>query len=95
MAFDHPLLVGAKVAVLVLGASVAGVSFFAWRRTGRRFMLYLAAAFALIALGSFAEGIAFEFLGWDLFAASALETLLVLGGLSLLTVLLRRREVQA
>jgi hypothetical protein len=93
--FEHPVLVAAKVAVLVLGASVAAVSFRGYRRTGRRLMLYLAVAFGLIALGSFTEGVAFEFLGWDLGAASGVETVIVLCGLSLLAVVLRPRGVHA
>jgi heme A synthase len=95
MVFDHPVLVIAKVTVLLLGSAVAGLAFLSWRRTKRRFMLYLAVAFGLVALGSFAGGVTFEFLAWDLFASSALETAFVLCGLGLLAVLLRPRKVSA
>jgi len=94
MVFDHPILVAAKVAVLLLGVSVAAVSFLSYRRTGRRLMLFLAFAFALIALGSFAEGVSYEFLGLDLATASAVESVLVLCGLAMLAVALRPREVR-
>ena len=89
--FEHQVLVAAKLAVLLLGAGVAGLSFLAWRRTGERMMAFLTIAFALVALGSFAEGILFEFMGWNLFAVSIVETLFVLAGLSMLAVVLRPR----
>lgn len=92
--FDHPLLVAAKVAVLLLGASVAGLSFLAWRRTGERLMAFLTIAFAFIAFGSFAGGVLFEFWGWNLFSVTIVETLFVLGGLSMLAVVLRPRGVR-
>ncbi len=92
--FDHPLLVATKLAVLVLGAGVAGLSFLAWRRTGERMMAFLTVAFALVAFGSFAEGVLFEFWGWNLFAVSIVETLFVLAGLSMLAVALRPRGVR-
>jgi hypothetical protein len=92
--FDHPLLVAAKLAVLILGAGVAGLSFLAWRRTGDRLMAFLTAAFAFIALGSFAEGVLFEFWGLSLFTVSIVETLFVLTGLSMLAVVLRPRGVR-
>ncbi len=92
--FDHPLLVAAKLAVLVLGAGVSGLSFLAWRRTGERLMAILATAFLLVAVGSFAEGVLFEFLGWTLFAVAIVQTLFVLAGLSLVAVVLRPRRVR-
>lgn len=95
MVFDHPLLVIAKVAVLLLGTSVAALSLLAWRRTKSPFMFFLAVAFGLVALGSFVEGVAFEFLAWDLATATAVETAFVLCGLSLLALLLRPRKVVA
>lgn len=91
MAFEHVGLVAAKVIVLALGAAVAGLAFLAWRRTGKRLMLFIAVAFSLIAFGSFAGGMLFEFFGWSLFAVAAVETLFVLCGLLMLVVLLRPR----
>lgn len=92
--FEHPLLVAAKIAVLLLGAGVAGLSLLAWRRTGERLMAFLTLAFGFIAIGSFAEGILFEFWGLSLFTVTAVQTLFLLAGFSLLAVVLRPRGVE-
>ena len=86
----HESLVAAKLAVLVLGASVAGVSFMAWRRTRDPLMLWVAVAFMVLALGSSAEGLLFELLNWDLLTVHTVESAAVLAGLLLLLWVLRK-----
>jgi hypothetical protein len=83
------LLVGAKVFLLLLGSSIALVALMAYRRTGARLMAFLSVGFALLAVGSFVEGLLFEFLGWDLLTVHLLESIFVLAGLSVLVVALR------
>lgn len=85
------LLVAAKVVVLVLGAAVALLAFQGYRRNGSRLMLSLSLAFALVALGSFLEGLLFEILGWELAAVHTVESAFVLAGLGILVYVLRPR----
>lgn len=95
MAFEHTVLVAAKVLVLALGLAIAALAFLAWRRNREPFALMLSLAFGLIALGSFAEGILFEFLAWNLFAVRIVEAVFVLAGLSMIAYLLRPRRSSA
>ncbi len=88
---DHLLLIAAKTAVLVLGTAIAGLSLLAYGRTRERVMLYLGVGFALIAFGSFIEGVLFEVLSWDLLTVHIVESVFVLAGLGTLAVTLRPR----
>lgn len=83
------VLVAAKILVLLLGSTIAGVAFLGYRRSGDRFMLALTLGFALIAFGSFVEGLLFEVLGWDLSRVHMVESVFVLLGLGTLVLLLR------
>jgi hypothetical protein len=91
---DHPYLVAAKVTVLLLGAAIALLSYLAHRRNGGSLMLALSIGFALIALGSFLEGLLFELLGWDLPTVHLVESVFVLAGLATLAIVLRPRGVR-
>jgi hypothetical protein len=88
---DHLLLIGAKTAVLLLGTAIACLSVLAYARTRERVMLYLGVGFALIALGSFLEGLLFEVLNWDLLTVHIVESAFVLAGLATLAIALRPR----
>lgn len=88
---EHLVLVIVKVAVLLLGASVALLAFLAYRRTGVALMLALSIAFLFIAVGTFIEGLLFEVLAWDLSAVHVIESTFVLVGLATLAILLRPR----
>lgn len=88
---DHLLLIAAKIAVLLLGTAIAGLSVLAYTRTRERIMLYLGVGFALIAFGSFIEGLLFEVLNWDLLTVHIVESVFVLSGLGTLAVTLRPR----
>lgn len=88
-----PLLVAAKVVLLLLGSSIAFVALLAYRRTGARLMGYLSVGFGMIALGSFLEGVLFEFLRWDLLTVHMLESVFVLSGLLVLAIVLRPRRL--
>lgn len=91
---DHPYLVAAKVTVLLLGTAIASLAFLAHRRNGGSLMLALSVGFALIAIGSFLEGLLFEFLGWDLATVHLVESIFVLAGLLILAIVLRPRGVK-
>lgn len=95
MAFEHLLLAAAKTVVLVLGLTISAWSFLAYRRRGDRLMLGLAAAFGLMAVGSFLEGFLFEILGWDLLTVHLAESVFVLAGLATVAFLLRPRRLRA
>ncbi len=88
---DHLLLIVAKTAVLLLGTAIAGLSLLAYARTREWVMLYLGVGFALIAFGSFLEGVLFEALNWDLLTVHIVESVFVLAGLATLAVTLRPR----
>jgi len=88
---DHLLLTGAKTAVLLLGTAIAGLSFLAYARTRERVMLHLGVGFALIAFGSFLEGLLFVVLSWDLLTVHIVESACVLAGLGTLAAALRPR----
>jgi len=88
----HLLLVAAKIVVLALGMSIAGLAFLAYRRNASRLMLGLSVGFALVALGSFLEGFLFEILAWDLMTVHLIESAFVLVGIGTIAVLLRPRE---
>ncbi len=85
-------LIGMRLAVIVVGASLAVFAFLRYLRGGRRGHLLLSVGFGLIAMGGMAEGITFTFLGWDLVAAHAAESAFSAGGLLsvLLAILLGR-----
>jgi len=84
----------AKTVVLLLGSSIAALELLAYRRTRDRFALYLGVGFALIAFGSFVEGVLFELLTWDLVTVHAVESAFVLAGLGTLAVTLRPRRAR-
>ncbi len=90
----HPFLVAAKVTVLLLGTSIALLSYLAYRRNGGSLMMALSVGFALIAIGTFLEGLLFELLGWDLATVHLVESAFVLGGLVTLAIVLRPRGVK-
>ncbi len=89
---DHLLLIAAKTIVLLLGTAIAGLSLLAYARTREPVMLYLGVGFALIALGSFLEGLLFEAMNWDLLTVHVVESAFVLAGLGTLAVTLRPRR---
>jgi len=91
----HDLLVAAKVVVLALGLAIAGLAFLAYRRSRSRLLLGLAVAFAVVAFGSFVEGVTYEVLGWDLAAGHIVESVFVVTGLGLIALLLRPRGARA
>lgn len=78
--------------MLVLGTAIAGLAVVAYLRTRNRLMLYLGVGFALIAFGSFIEGLLFELLDWDLRTVHIVESVFVLAGLGTLAVTLRPRR---
>lgn len=92
---EHILLVAAKVLVLALGMAISVLSFLAYRRTRARLMLFLSVGFALVATGSFLEGLLYDFLAWDLVTAHIVESVFLLVGFGSLAILLRPRKVRA
>lgn len=57
----------------LVGAYVAARAYRAYRRTRVRFLLVLAAGFAVLIFGLVVEGFVFEVLGWPLARAHVLE----------------------
>lgn len=96
MMAEHDLILAAvKGVVLVLGFGIAGLAYLGYRRGGDRLLLFLSLGFALIAFGSFVEGLLFQLFMWELLAAHTVESAFVLVGLAALAVLLRPRRVAA
>lgn len=91
---EHFLLMAGKIAVLLLGSTIAGIAFLARRRTGSPLMARLGIGFTLIAAGSFLEGVFFEVLGWELLTVHLIESAFVFTGVLILAVLLRPRTVR-
>ena len=91
---EHFLLMAGKTAVLLLGSTIAAITFLARRRTGSPLMVRLGVGFTFIATGSFLEGLLFEVLGWELLTAHLIESAFVFAGLVILAVLLRPRTVR-
>ncbi len=85
-------LIGVRLAVIVVGASLAIFALLRYLKGGRRGHLLLSVGFGLIAMGGIAEGITLGFLGWNLVAAHAVESAFSAGGLLsvLLAILLGR-----
>ncbi|MEE9236817.1 MAG: hypothetical protein V3U52_03405 [Thermoplasmata archaeon] len=85
---DHLLLVALRVAIVAVGSLTALWSLrLALRSRGhRRTYLFLTIGFGLITLGAFVEGLLFEFAGWDLIAAHAVEAFV--GAIGFVAILL-------
>lgn len=85
-------LVGMRLAIIVVGASLAIFALLRFLRGGVRGHLFLSVGFGLFSLGALAEGVTFEFLGSDLVVAHAVEAGFSTAGLLsvLLAILLSR-----
>lgn len=92
MSAPNPLLVAAKVRLLVLGSSIALVALLAYRRSGARLMGYSSIGLALVALGSSLEGLPIELVGRDLLSVHVLASISFPAIPSVLADVLRRRR---
>lgn len=84
------LLALVRTIVLVLGLSIAYLSYKAYRRTGSRYLRHASIGFAIVAFGVFLEGILYEVLGMTLYTAHIIESVVVAIGFGVLLYSLLR-----
>lgn len=91
----HLLLVSLRLAIVTVGAIVTlwGLRLVIQARGHRSTYLLLTAGFALLTLGAVVEGVLFEFLGWDLFAAHTAEAVVAASGFALILLSIVRSRV--
>lgn len=80
-----------KTLVLLVGGLVTYLSYSAYRRTNDRSLRLLATGFGLITFGTLLAGFTFELLGVSLGLGIVIESLFVLGGLTVIALSLRIR----
>ncbi len=73
----HYGLVLVRLLIVALGAIVVYLAFRSHRQNRSIAMLFLSIGFTLITVGAVIEGVLFEFLGIDIFAAHTVESTLV------------------
>lgn len=78
---SHITLVLVRLLIVALGAVVIYLSFKSHRQNHSNAMLLLSIGFTFITVGAVIEGILFEFLGFDIFGAHTVESILVALGL--------------
>ncbi len=86
-------LIGMRLAIVVMGSSLAVFAFFRYIKGGYRGHLLLALGFSLISLGALVEGVTIELMQWELVSAHAVEAAFSAAGLLsvLLAIVLGRR----
>lgn len=82
----------AEVLTLVLGGTIMLQAYRGYKRSRNRVLLLSALGFSLLILGSFIEGIMYEFMGYELLLGHAARA--VLTTLGFLTLLLAIRRVR-
>lgn len=87
---DTTILAVTRTIVLVLGLSIAFLSYRAYRRTRLTYLRNAAIGFAVVSLGVFLEGILYEVLRWDLVTVHIIESLIVAIGFAILLISLLR-----
>lgn len=80
----------ARTVVLVLGLSIAYLSYRAYQRTNLPYLRNAAIGFAVVAFGVFLEGILYELVGWDLVTVHIIESVIVAIGFAILLISLLR-----
>ncbi|WP_267641648.1 DUF7521 family protein [Haloarchaeobius amylolyticus] len=77
----HIELVIAKTATMVLGLLIAYQAFRGYRVHGSTAMLFVAIGFAIISIGAVIEGVLFDVVGWSIFLAGFVQTVVVAVGM--------------
>lgn len=77
----HLPLVAAKVVTMLIGLLIALQAYRGYRRNASRPMLFLAIGFSLISVGFAVQGVLFEFVGFSLAQAGAVQTVIVAVGM--------------
>lgn len=73
-----------RTIVLLLGFSIAYLSYKAYIRTGSPYLRNASIGFTVVAIGVFIEGVLYEVLAWDLYTAHIIESMLVAVGFGIL-----------
>lgn len=73
-----------RTLVLVLGLSIAYLSYKAYTRTNTRYLRDAAVGFSIVAVGVFIEGVLFEVGGFELVIVHVVESVLVAIGFGVL-----------
>lgn len=84
------ILASVRIIVLVLGLSIATLSYRAYRRTGSLYLRDASVGFAIVTFGVFIEGLLFEFVGWDLVTVHIVNSVIVAIGFGVLLYSLLR-----
>ncbi|EJN57450.1 DUF7521 family protein [Halogranum rubrum] len=80
----HLGLVAAKLVVIFLGLLIAYQGFRAYRREQSHRMLFVAAGFALITVGSVLEGVLYDIVHLSVFVSGMVQTGFVAAGMALI-----------
>jgi hypothetical protein len=84
------VLVGARLAVLILGGTITYYSAVAYRRTGAYYLRNASIGFAIMTFGVLLEGILFELVGLNLEVVHIVESVAI--GLGFLVLLVSLRQ---
>lgn len=74
---DTAVLAFVRIIVLILGLSIAFVSYRAYLETESGYLRDAAIGFTIVSLGVFLEGVLFELLDWDLITVHIIESVIV------------------
>lgn len=78
------ILAPVRTVVLVLGLSIAALSYRAYRRTGSRYLRNASIGFAIVAFGVFFEGVLFELLALELVTVHTINSIVIAVGFGVL-----------
>ncbi len=78
----HEVLVLTRIAVVVLGATVAYLSLKGYRRNGSRSMFFVFLGFLLVTVGALGAGILFEFFKYNLTDVYTFDSVMMALGFS-------------
>lgn len=80
----HTILVLVRLLIVALGAIIVHLALRSHRQHRSNAMLLVSIGFTLITVGAVIEGVLFEFLGFDIFAAHTVESTLVALGFTVI-----------
>lgn len=78
----HAALVAAKALIVVLGLLIAYVGYRGYRRNDSQPMLFLAAGFGFVTVGSVCESVLFDMAGLSLFTSGMTQATIIAVGMA-------------
>ena len=79
-----------RTLVLLLGLSIAYLSYRAYQRTGSRYLRNASIGFAIVAFGVFLEGVLYQLFDWSLVTVHIVESVVIAIGFTVLLYSLLR-----